>query len=695
MVSGATTVHPGGMTSVADAAPGPAAVPAGLPDPGEPVPRLAGPTVALFVGSLLLFVATVTAAVALGLPAWVYIPVNTVVSFVMFTVLHDAVHYSISRRRWVNALLARLSMPFVVPYASAPLFGFVHIEHHRNTNEEVDADPDAWATDGPWWQLPFRWLSIDAWYATFYLRNIGRRSGRELAETAGIVALFAAGVVVAALTHALLTVVLVYLVPARLALGLLAWWFDWLPHHGLRVTQRENRYRATRVRVGLEWLLTPALLYQNYHLVHHLHPSIPFYRYITAWRRNEEAYLQRDAAIMTAFGRDLTAEEYRAWRDVESAMARIRPSGTPAGSSAPHAEFHRLPVSAVDRSTPDSVVITFAVPGELADRFRFEAGQHVTVRTDLGGQGVRRNYSICSPATGGPLRIAVKRIPGGAFSGWAATELGIGDTLEVMTPTGRFGPPLDPSRRRHYAAVAAGSGITPILSIVATALEVESESRCTLVYGNRSRGSTMFRAELADLEARFADRLEVLHVLSGERGGVSAYSGRIDVPLLDSLRADRLADVHDWFLCGPAGLVDALRPALLERGVPAERVHAELFHVPAAGPTTAPGAGTPGAGTTGVGTGIAAEVTVRLGGRADVVRLAVGRSVLDGALDVRPDTPYACMGGACGTCRAKVVDGSVEMEHNYALGQRELADGYVLTCQSRPTSPEVTVDYDA
>ncbi|MDT7588423.1 MAG: hypothetical protein QOE32_5973 [Pseudonocardiales bacterium] len=657
-------------------------VPTGLPDPGEPVPRLALPTVGLFLGGLVVWLLSSWAALGLGWSLWLTIPVNAVVSFTMFTVLHDAVHYSISRRRWVNALLGRLTVPFVVPYAAAPLFGFIHIEHHRNTNEDLDADPDAWATDGPWWQLPFRWLTIDVWYATFYVKHLGRRSGREIAETAGIIALFIAGITAASLTGTLWAVAVIYLIPARIALGVLAWWFDWLPHHGLEVTQRENRYRATRIRTGMEWLLTPMLLYQNYHLVHHLHPSIPFYRYIKAWKRNEEAYLQRDAAIMTAFGRDLTVEEYRVWRELDSTLARMRPVEVPEGSAASHAEFHRLPVAALDRPTPDSVAITFDVPAELSELFRFEAGQHVTVRTDLGGEGVRRNYSICAPATGGALRIAVKQIPGGVFSSYAATQLRVGDELELMTPTGRFGPPLDPAQAKHYVAIVAGSGITPVLSILATALEIESDSHCTLIYGNRSKASTMFAGELADLEARFADRLEVMHVLSGEpRRGASPYTGRIDAALLGRLLADRVAasEVDDWYLCGPLGLVDTARDTLLEHGVPTERVHAELFHVPA-GPSTT--------------TGVASSVTVRLDGREDVVDLVAGQSVLDGALRVRSDAPYACMGGACGTCRAKLVSGTVEMDHNYALGQADLDAGYVLTCQSQPTSPEVTVDYD-
>ncbi len=657
----------------------------GVPDPGEPVPGLALPTLGLFVACLVVEGLALYAALGLGWSAWITLPVFTAVSFVMFTVLHDAVHYSISRRRWVNALLGRLAIPFVVPYAAAPLFGFVHIEHHRNTNEHRDFDPDTWASHGPAWQLPLRWLTIDAWYAIFYVRNLRRRTGREVVEVVGVIALFVAGIVLAADAGVLWTVALVYLIPARIGLALLAWWFDWLPHHGLTVTQRENRYRATRVRVGMEWLLTPGLLYQNYHLVHHLHPSIPFYRYIAAWRRNEDAYLERDAAIMTAFGRDLTPDEYRVWRELDSSLDRVRttprPVDVPSGSSASHGEFHRLPVAALDRLTADSVTVTFAVPGELAERFRFQAGQHVTVRTDLGGAGVRRIYSICAPATDGPLRIAVKRIPGGAFSSFVADRLRVGDELELMTPTGRFGPPLDPARARGYVAVAAGSGITPILSILATALEVESDSRAVLVYGNRTRSETMFAVELAELESRYSDRLEIVHVLSRERG-TSAHHGRIDGPLLRRLLDDRIppSAVDEWFVCGPSGLLETTREVLAGHGVPAERVHAELFHVAPAGPPRT--------------LGVAGTVTALLGGRASVVDVVAGQSVLDGVLAARPEVPYACMGGACGTCRARLVSGTVEMEHNHALSGADVAAGYVLTCQAQPTSPEVTVDYD-
>ncbi len=478
----------------------------------------------------------------------------------------------------------------------------------------------------------------------------------------------------------------VYLIPARVAMFSLAWWFDWLPHHGLDETQSENRYRATRNRVGMEWLFTPLMLSQNYHLVHHLHPSIPFYRYLKTWRRNEEAYLERDAAISTAFGKSLDPEEFREWKQLNRKLLKVLPVRMPNGSSAPHAVFHRMPVASVDPITDDSTLVTFAVPEELRDEFRFEPGQHVTVRTDLGGEGVRRNYSICAPATRAMLRIAVKHIPGGAFSTFVCEQLEAGDVLEVMTPTGRFCTPLDPLNRKHYVAIVVGSGITPILSMLQTTLEIETESRFTLIYGNRAKETTMFRSELDELESRYADRLEILHVLSRDPLHSPELSGRIDREKLERWLAGTLAPetVDEWFLCGPIELVTMVRDTLVEHRVEPERIHLELFYgydQNGEKPTAAHAQ--------------AAQVTFTLSGCQEAVELNPGESILEAALQTRPDAPYACMGGACGTCRAKLVDGTVEMDHNFALSKAELDAGFVLTCQSHPTSPTVTVDYDA
>jgi phenylacetate-CoA oxygenase/reductase PaaK subunit len=655
-----------------------------LPDVGEAVPPISWPTVGIFLAALALFAGASAALVAGVLPWAITILLNAVAIFVMFTVVHDASHYSISSRRWVNGVFGRAAMAFVALPLAFPAFAFIHIEHHRHTNDD-DNDPDTFASHGAWWQLPLRWVSTDWAYTRFYLHNLRRRPKAEVTETFALMLVFVAGIVACAFTGTFWLFLVIYLIPQRISGVTLAWWFDWLPHHGLENTQRQNRYRATRARVGMEWLFTPLMLSQNYHLVHHLHPSVPFHRYLSTWRRNEEAYLERDAAIGTVFGQQLNPEEFREWKELNKKLLRLLPVRMPAGSSATHAVFHRMPVAAVDPITADSTLVTFGVPEELREQFRFQPGQHVTVRTDLGGEGVRRNYSICAPATRAMLRIAVKHLPGGAFSTFVHEKLRAGDVLELMTPTGNFATPLDPLNTKHYVAIAAGSGITPILSMLQTTLEIETESRFTLIYGNRRKDTTMFRRELDELESRYSDRLEILHVLSRDPLHTPELSGRIDRDKLDRWLTSTLAPdtVDEWFLCGPLELVSLVRELLVQRGVDTDHIHVELFF----GYDT--GAGLP---TTEYP---ASTVTFMLSGKRETAALAPGESILEAALQIRSDAPYACMGGACGTCRARLLDGNVEMDHNFALGQEILDAGYVLTCQSHPTTPSVTVDYDA
>ncbi|MFU8851729.1 1,2-phenylacetyl-CoA epoxidase subunit PaaE [Micromonospora sp. SL1-18] len=364
--------------------------------------------------------------------------------------------------------------------------------------------------------------------------------------------------------------------------------------------------------------------------------------------------------------------------------------------------FHPLPVSAVDRLTDDAVAITFAVPEELREAFAFSAGQHLTVRrpagggltgsAGAGGEDVRRSYSICSTpqelARHGRLRIGVREIPGGAFSAYACGALRDGDTVEVLPPLGNFTTAFAPDRVRHYGAVVAGSGITPVLSLVATALAVEPASTFTLVYGNRTANSVMFAEELADLKDRYPTRLHLVHVLSREQGESPLLSGRIDAE-----RLTRLLDtvvpgdaIEEWFLCGPYGMVVDAKAVLTGRGLPESAVHTELFHVdappePVRRPDDEPGAG--------------AEVTILLDGRSSTFTMGRDERVLDAALKVRGELPYACKGGVCSTCKAKVVSGEVTMARNYALEPDEVAAGYVLTCQSSPLTDRLTVDYDA
>jgi ring-1,2-phenylacetyl-CoA epoxidase subunit PaaE len=350
------------------------------------------------------------------------------------------------------------------------------------------------------------------------------------------------------------------------------------------------------------------------------------------------------------------------------------------------ATLHPLRVAAIDELTDDAVAITFEVPPELADDYAFVPGQHLSIE---GGDGLRRSFSICTPPSAGALRIGVKRLPGGAFSDGVVSRLRVGDALDVMTPAGRFTTELDPAARKAYVAVAAGSGITPVLSIVAAVLEGESGSSVTLVYANRTSRSVMFLDEVHDLKDRYPDRLQIVHVLSREAQEVELFSGRLDgrrlTGILDALVP--AAQVDEWFLCGPQEMVVELREAIRDAGARGP-VHTELFH---ADPVPRAPVETLAAAVDG-----AARVAVRLDGRTSELHLRPdGPPVLEAALAVRSDLPFACKGGVCGTCRARLVEGSVAMDANWALEPEELDRGYVLTCQSHPTSERVVVDYDA
>jgi ring-1,2-phenylacetyl-CoA epoxidase subunit PaaE len=358
--------------------------------------------------------------------------------------------------------------------------------------------------------------------------------------------------------------------------------------------------------------------------------------------------------------------------------------------AARHAVFHPLQVSDVERLTDDAVALTFEVPEELREEYAFTQGQHLTVRTPLAGDEVRRNYSICSPAGTGILRIAVKRLSGGAFSSYALDRLQPGDKLDVMTPTGRFFTELDPEKAKHYCCIAAGSGITPMLSIVSTVLSVEPRSRVTLLFANRTTKTIMFLEDLEDLKDRYRERFHLVHMLTREPADVELFSGR-----LDGERMRRFLDtiippdsVNEWFLCGPFPMITDLRENLKKAGVDRSHVHTELFHVETSPPVRR--SAEPADDSSG------SEVTIVLDGRRTQLRLHTDDvPVLEAALAVRSDAPYACKGGVCGTCRAKVLEGTVQMDQNWALEAAEVAKGYVLTCQSHPTSETVVLDYDA
>ena len=353
-------------------------------------------------------------------------------------------------------------------------------------------------------------------------------------------------------------------------------------------------------------------------------------------------------------------------------------------TSKPRPAFHPLRVARVDRLTDDAAAVTFDVPADLAATFEFRPGQSLTLRrTDRGDE--RRDYSICAPA-GERLRIGVREVPGGLFSSWLVHDVRAGDEIEVLPPAGRF--TADLSTPGAHVFVVAGSGITPALSLASTVL-ADGASTVTLFYGNRRTDTVMFADDLADLKDRYGPRLTLVHVLSREPRDTEVTSGRLDGPRLRML-VRALVDVDavaHWWLCGPHGLVTAAREVLADLGVGKERVHQELFYVDEIPPE-------PVRGDAATVTGPSSEVTVVLDGRATPLTLPRDVPVLDAAQRVRADLPFACKGGVCGTCRAKVTAGSVTMRRNYALEDDEIAAGYVLTCQSLPVTDAVTVDYD-
>jgi ring-1,2-phenylacetyl-CoA epoxidase subunit PaaE len=340
----------------------------------------------------------------------------------------------------------------------------------------------------------------------------------------------------------------------------------------------------------------------------------------------------------------------------------------------------------VERLCEDAVAVSFGVPPELVEDFDFQPGQALTLRRCVDGREERRSYSICAPHGSEP-RIGVRLVPGGVFSPWLVEEVRPGDEIEVLPPTGSFTPDLTAHER--HVCIAAGSGITPVLSIVASVLR-ETDATVTLLYGNRRSDTVMFADELADLKDRYPARLELVHVLSREPRESELFTGRLDAAKIRAMLSTVVdaGEVDHWWLCGPYGMVSDAQDVLHESGVGKERIHQELFYVDDVPPEPVRHEDPAIEGPT-------SEVTVVLDGRSTPMPLPRDVPVLDAAQRVRPDLPFACKGGVCGTCRAKITCGEVRMRRNFALEDSEVADGFVLTCQSLPTTDTVTVDFDA
>jgi len=350
------------------------------------------------------------------------------------------------------------------------------------------------------------------------------------------------------------------------------------------------------------------------------------------------------------------------------------------------ADFHTLTVASVEELTDESVAIEFAVPSELAAAFDFVAGHHVIVRHEIDGHDVRRSYSVCVPAGSGRLRVGVKQVADGLFSTFANKELRPGMQLEVTTPIGDF-TVVPGQNARRYCAIVAGSGITPVLSIISTLLRDEPGSEVFLIYGNRHGGSVMFLEELAELKDRFIDRFSLTHVFSRESSEIPLFEGRLSSPkigeLLDALVP--VAEIDRWFLCGPLGVVENAQEVLAAWGVAKDRIGHELFfdERPPEIPTTIAG---DDKGT---------MVRFTLGGRTSEIRIdPLGPPILDYVISMRSDAPFSCRNGACASCRAVVTEGEVSMHHNWCLTEAEVAAGQVLTCQSHPETDVLELTYD-
>ncbi|WCR10522.1 phenylacetate-CoA oxygenase/reductase subunit PaaK [Paracoccus stylophorae] len=354
--------------------------------------------------------------------------------------------------------------------------------------------------------------------------------------------------------------------------------------------------------------------------------------------------------------------------------------------------FHPLEVTDIRRDTRDSVVVTLQPRDTDADAFEFTQGQYLTFRRDFDGTELRRSYSICAGLDEGCLRVGIKRVDGGAFSTWANEELKVGDVLDVMPPQGRFFTVLEPDKARNYLGFAGGSGITPVLSIVKTVLAREPNSTFTLVYANRQVNSIMFREELEDLKNTYLGRLSIIHILESEGQEIDLFTGRIDAEKMEMLfRLWIDAETVDTaFICGPEPMMLAIAESLRNHGLSDDRIKFELFA------SSQPGRAKKRAVSQEVGTSAnSCEVSVTLDGATRTFQMPKdGTAVLDAALDNDMDAPYSCKAGVCSTCRAKVLEGEVEMEVNHALEDYEVRAGYVLSCQCIPLSDKVVLSYD-
>ena len=352
----------------------------------------------------------------------------------------------------------------------------------------------------------------------------------------------------------------------------------------------------------------------------------------------------------------------------------------------PH--FYPLQIKRLVHDTRDAIVVSFDVPRDLRQTFQYQPGQHLTLRATIDGEEWRRSYSICSAVQDNELRIAIKKVNGGVFSNWAHDTFAAGMTLDVMPPAGSFHLPLSAEHHRRYLAFAAGSGITPVFSVIKSTLMAEPQSRFTLVYGNRASSTVMLRDQLADLKDQYLDRLSIVHVMSREQQDIELFNGRIDAEKCRALLSQwiRLEDIDHVFICGPQQMMEQVSGSLVAMGMDTSRIHAELF-----------GVATPAASRRPVSalTDAQCEVTMVIDGRHYLFSMPRDTmSVLEAGLAQGIEIPYACKGGICATCRCKVTEGKADMDANHALEDYEVGSGFVLSCQAFPATDRLVLDFD-
>ncbi|MBR2648516.1 MAG: phenylacetate-CoA oxygenase/reductase subunit PaaK [Sediminibacterium sp.] len=356
-------------------------------------------------------------------------------------------------------------------------------------------------------------------------------------------------------------------------------------------------------------------------------------------------------------------------------------------------KFHSITVKDIRKETADCVSIAFDIPEEKKSLFQFTQGQYIAVKKDIDGVDIRRSYSICSSPLDDELRIAVKKVEGGVFSTYANKKLCVGDTIEIMPPLGKFFTPLVSSQSLNYAAFAAGSGITPILSIIKTTLLTEPNSTFTLVYGNKNRHSIIFREAIEALKNKFIHRFRVIYILSREKTDTPIQAGRINAEKCNAL-FEKIIDIKNidhFFICGPQEMTETVKNKLAANGIQPKQIHVELFGVKT---TLRQAQGDRPEAIDDIMTS-KRNITIKLDGVTFDFELRNNESILDAALAQGADLPFACKGGVCCTCKAKLVEGKVKMDVHYGLEPDEIAAGFILTCQSHPQTQRVLVDFDA